>query len=78
MHKTEETNCHTFLSPSAIDDLSHEKRCYIEKTVYTRDVELTFSQMTQMIHHVFKASDFPAIPFVHRLTATNVDNDCMV
>lgn len=34
--------------------------------------------MVDMIDFVFKANDFPAIPFVHYLSVTNVENDRLV
>lgn len=59
----------------ALDGFNTMERNYIKETAYTHGIDLSYSQMVDMIYFVFKANDFPTIPFVHCLSVTNVKND---
>ena len=70
-----------FVSFLALENLHDHERQYIEQTVYTRGVELSYLQLCQMVEDVLFSStllertpvvDSPTMPFVHRLNATNL------
>jgi len=76
-----------FFSFLALEDLHDHERRYIERTVYTRGIELSYLQLRQMIEDILFSStllertpgvDSPTMPFVHRLNVTNMTTGHLV
>ena len=62
----------------ALEGLSLSKTSYIDETVYTRGLKLSYIDMACMIKLVLNAKHMPAITFVQCLCFTNVHTDRLV
>lgn len=58
---------------TALNRLTDRQVRWVNPCVYTRGIVLDYSQMVEMINRAFGRPQFHLCIFVHRLTATNVD-----
>ncbi|KAE8798644.1 hypothetical protein D1007_26132 [Hordeum vulgare] len=57
---------------SALEDLGISQRNYLDKTLYTRGIQLSYTEMVYVTSLVLSAKDTPLIAFVHCLNFSNV------